>query len=403
MVGVVKQNKENICLLFEEKYDMIGLFQTGDWLNNSLITGDKQMRLIHCADIHLDSRMEANLTKEQAKLRKNELLLTFCDLVEYAGTHDVKAIMIVGDLFDTGRVAVRTRSVVMEQIIGHPQIDFYYVRGNHDQTWLSFEQGALPDNLYLFDEDWKSYTYSGEAIAISGVELSADNHLRVCNTLVLDSNLLNIVMMHGQVSHYSGKDQAEIINLRELRDNSIDYLALGHLHSYQIEPLDKRGICCYSGCLEGRGFDECGEKGFVLLDVKDGKIESQFIPFARRMLFEVSVDLSGLQTAGEIEAAVAEQLSGIGKKNLVKVLLQGNVEVDTPKDSDYLLSRFAGDYFFLKIYDQTKLDIHIEDYQNDVSLKGEFIRMVLSEKLPQERKTQIILNGIRALSGEEID
>ncbi|MDO5575241.1 MAG: metallophosphoesterase, partial [bacterium] len=381
----------------------MGLFQTGGCLENSLITGDEQMKLIHCADIHLDSRMEANLTKEQAKLRKNELLLTFCDLVEYAATHDVKAVMIAGDLFDTGRVAVRTRNVVMELMTGHPQIDFYYIRGNHDQTWLTAEQEGLPDNLYLFDEEWKSYTYSGEAITISGVELSADNHLRVCNTLVLDPDRVNIVMMHGQEAHYHGKDQAEIINLRELRDKSIDYLALGHLHSYKAEPLDKRGICCYSGCLEGRGFDECGEKGFVLLDVKDGRIESQFIPFARRTLFEVPVDLSGLQTAGEIEAVVAEQLSKIGKENLVKVLLQGSVEVDTPKDVDYLLSRFAGDYFFLKIYDQTKLDIHIEDYQNDVSLKGEFIRMVLSEKLPQERKTQIILNGIRALSGEEID
>ena len=25
------------------------------------------MKLIHCADIHLDSKMEANLTKEQAR------------------------------------------------------------------------------------------------------------------------------------------------------------------------------------------------------------------------------------------------------------------------------------------------------------------------------------------------
>ncbi len=363
------------------------------------------MKLIHCADIHLDSGMEANLTKEQAKIRKNELLLTFCDMVEYAATHDVQAIMIAGDLFDTGRITVRTRNVVMELITGHPQIDFYYIRGNHDVAWISTiqEQGPLPANLYLFAEEWVTYTYQEEHVSISGVELCQDNHLKVCNTLILEPDMINIVMMHGQESNYHGKDKAEIINLRELKDKQIDYLALGHLHSYKKEVLDKRGIYCYSGCLEGRGFDECGEKGFVLLEVQEGKVTSQLIPFAKRTLYEIPADLSGLQTAGEIEAAVAESLRGISRESLVKVILQGSVEVDTPKDVDYLLSRFADDFFFLKIYDRTKLDIHIEDYQNDVSLKGEFIRLVLSEKLPQERKMQIILSGIKALSGEDVD
>lgn len=363
------------------------------------------MRLIHCADIHLDSKMEANLTKEQAKLRRNELLLTFCDMVEYAAAHDVKAILIAGDLFDTGRVAVKTRNMVLEQMSGHPQIDFYYIRGNHDAAWISTveEQGALPDNLYLFRETWESYTYQTAQVVISGVELNSDNHLRICNTLVLEPNMTNIVMMHGQESNYHGKDRAEIINLRELQGKNIDYLALGHLHSYKKEVLDQRGVYCYSGCPEGRGFDECGEKGFVLLDIENGHVESQLIPFARRTLYEIAVDLTGLGSAGEIEAAVSNGLREIAPESLVKVILQGNVEVDTPKDVDYLRSRFAPDYFFLKIYDQTKLDIHIEDYQNDISLKGEFVRMVLSEKLPQERKMQIILSGIRALSGEDVD
>ena len=31
------------------------------------------MKIIHCADIHLDSKMSANLTKEKARERKTEL------------------------------------------------------------------------------------------------------------------------------------------------------------------------------------------------------------------------------------------------------------------------------------------------------------------------------------------
>ena len=62
------------------------------------------MKLIHCADLHLDSRMEANLTKEQARERRQELLGTFTRMVAYAAKEGVRAILIAGYLFDGGRV-----------------------------------------------------------------------------------------------------------------------------------------------------------------------------------------------------------------------------------------------------------------------------------------------------------
>ena len=39
------------------------------------------MKLIHCADLHLDSKMNANLDKDHAKERKGELLHTFEKMV----------------------------------------------------------------------------------------------------------------------------------------------------------------------------------------------------------------------------------------------------------------------------------------------------------------------------------
>ena len=42
-------------------------------------------------------------------------------------------------------------------------------------------------------------------------------------------------------------------------------------------------------------------------------------------------------------------------------------------------------------------------YQNDISLKGEFIRLVLNQDdLTDEQKSKIISTGIKALSGEEV-
>ena len=58
------------------------------------------MKILHCADIHLDSVMESNLSPEQAKERKRELLLGFADMVRYGAEHDARAVLIAGDVYD---------------------------------------------------------------------------------------------------------------------------------------------------------------------------------------------------------------------------------------------------------------------------------------------------------------
>ena len=52
------------------------------------------MKMIHCADLHLDSKMESNLSAEKARERREELLQTFERMVEAAEAGRVRAILI---------------------------------------------------------------------------------------------------------------------------------------------------------------------------------------------------------------------------------------------------------------------------------------------------------------------
>ena len=45
------------------------------------------MKMIHCADLHLDAKMKTHLDGMQAKERRLELLGTFGRLVSYAAEH----------------------------------------------------------------------------------------------------------------------------------------------------------------------------------------------------------------------------------------------------------------------------------------------------------------------------
>ncbi len=349
--------------------------------------------------------MTANLTKEQARERKGEILRTFGKMVEYAKKNSVTAIIIAGDLFDTRNVTVNVRNAVRDMIWKNPEIDFLYLRGNHDTDNFLSKLDEIPDNLCLFGDKWMTYSY--DKVTITGIELDAENTLTAYNSLVLDHDKFNIVTMHGQLTGYKSKDKTEVISLDDLKNKNIDYLALGHVHSFQMDRLDNRGVYCYSGCLEGRGFDECGPKGFVVLDInpKTREASAQFVPVAARTFYELPVDVTGILTtqdaADRMEAAIAD--SGYSSNSLVKFILHGEVDVECELNIEFLEEQFAEYFYFSKVYDETKLWVNYEDYANDISLKGEFIRMVCASELSNEEKLLVIRAGIQALQGEEIN
>ncbi len=365
------------------------------------------MKLIHCADLHLDSRMSANLDKEKAKERKGEILHTFERMVDYAAQNGVTAILIAGDMFDTRSISATVRNTVLYQIGGHPEITFYYLKGNHDSDNFLSDPEEIPDNVRLFGPAWTAYGEAGGKVVISGIELSAENAGSACVSLTLDAGKYNIVMLHGQESEGASKDRAAVINLKALRNKGIDYLALGHIHAYKREKLDARGIYCYPGCLEGRGFDECGAHGFVLLDVDEetGRCTQEFIPFAGRKLYTVEVDATDCRTTAEMSARMDQALreAGCSADGLVKIVLRGMLDVACEKDVQYLQANLRSRFYYGKVYDETTLRIDIEDYRYDESLKGEYVRQVMADDtLPDEDKKLIIRYGLQALAGEEV-
>lgn len=365
------------------------------------------MRIIHCADLHLDSKMSSLNDKDKAKERKDELLSTFVNMVSFAEDNGVGAIIIAGDLFDTNNILARTRNQIINSISCHRKINFYYLRGNHDENAIIADLDVIPENLKLFNDSWKTYEEAEGRICLSGLELTNTNSSGSAVSLVCDSSKFNIVVLHGQESVASLKDKTEVINIREYKNKGIDYLALGHIHAYKREQLDPRGVYCYSGCLEGRGFDECGSHGFVLLDIDEltGHFTDSFVPFAKRNLYTAEVDVSGCQTTAEMITCGQALLNKMNyaPSSLLKIVLKGAVDVECEKDINYLLSRFKEDYYYVKVYDETSFKINIEEYMLDASLKGEFVRKVYEDKsLSEDEKKLVVRYGLKALQGEEV-
>jgi uncharacterized protein YaaR (DUF327 family) len=169
---------------------------------------------------------------------------------------------------------------------------------------------------------------------------------------------------------------------------------------YSFNSLDDKTKYCYSGCLEGRGFDECGEHGFVVLDVNNKEITHTFVPFAKRTLHEISIDISTASNTHDVDNLIRKELTNVSKDSLLKINLVGNISENVDIDTELLSSALNELYYFAKVLNKTKLNINIDNYKNDMSIKGEFVRTVLNSKLPTEEQEKIIITGLKALNGE---
>lgn len=357
------------------------------------------MKFIHCADLHLDSAL-SNI-ESKASVRREEILQTFERMCDYAENNGITAIIIAGDAFDGNKVTKKTSSRFINAIERSSNVDFIYLSGNHDegQDFLLSTDTTLPKNLKIFDSEWSTFEYGN--VRISGARFNGKNADYLYDSLSLLVDKINIVVMHGQVVNHA-TSESDSVSLPRLKDKNIDYLALGHYHSFEQGKLDSRGNYAYSGCLEGRGFDETGEKGFILLDVEN-KVDITFVPFANRSLFEVEYDISNTENFAVAMYDIYSFLtSKYPKKSAVKVVLKGEHRFDYDVDVKALEIKLNSYFFFGKVKDKTTMKIEKSDYDADKSVRGEFVRLVLESDLDEQTKSKIIICGINALKGENV-
>ncbi len=349
------------------------------------------MKIIHCADLHLGSKINSRL-KKITDDRKNELRNSFIHLCEYATSNNIKIIMLSGDVFDSDKPSRKDKEAFYALVKKYSHIDFLYLKGNHD----ILNDDEKLDNLKTFTDDFISYRYDN--ICITGIELNKSNSLSFYNNLNFKKEDINILMLHGQIADSVGE---ALIKISDLKNKYIDYLALGHIHSFSHGKIDSRGIYAYSGCLEGRGFDEVGQKGFILLDIDANKINFNFIPFCCRQIIVENVDITLANSILDIVDKIKNNVN-FNSNNIYRINLIGDLLPDKsflPKD----IESYFSNLYFIEVVFNTNIVIDYNQYINDLSLKGEFVRTLMAdESINDADKKEITSLGLKLLEGREV-
>ena len=413
------------------------------------------VRLIHTADLHLDSAFSSRFSKEEAEERRRNLLIAWNKLLQYGIERRVQAILISGDLFDSPVVSRSTMEIFLSSIRKNPEISFFYLRGNHDTKNTFRFRDDLPKNLFLFSKEGKKYRLK-EKLVLLGQEFygterrnefpeefygterrselpeesygtesllelpeepeeSGEEELlspssakdAVQSIWNLKEEDCNILMLHGTLRDGGPEVQNEQgISLKQLSKYPIHYLALGHIHRRE-EGKYGSFYYIYPGCLQGRGFDEEGEKGFYYLEIEEEtkEIKSEFIPLKEGEFRVIELFLIEEDGTLDTEEKIRESLKkeGVEAKDSLRIILKGEKRAEEERNLRYLEKQLEGEYAYIEIKDETKLTLRKEEFIHEKGLKGEFLRMVSeSESLSEEEKEKLMILGIGLLQGEEL-
>lgn len=362
------------------------------------------MKIIHCADIHIDIKELKGLGADERKLKRNQLLQNFFDLVQYAETNGVGAILLCGDTFDVPSPSKNSVNLFKKAVLSHPSIKFFYIWGNHDANFCPFGEDEMPKNFILFKENFSKVDL-GENVVVGGASLPRFLPSNFYYSIDFEKDRFNILMLHQPINtsdeYFSG------VYTCDLGGRNIDYLALGHIHLRQDGKIDNRGIWQYSGCLEGKSFNDTvkiGEKkGFYLLDVENGNFKREFIPFSRYDYRKIELTITPDVNHFQVMQKVEEIASNLSKTDLVKIILKGKHTEDNPVQVELIKQNLYGKFFYLEVVDETTTIFDFEKYKEDkLSLKSEFLKEVFESNLSDLEKEKIATIGLSALKGEDI-
>ena len=346
------------------------------------------IKLIHCADLHLDSPF-AGLAPEQAALRRAEqrdLLDRLCDLAQDEGAD---LVLLSGDLFDSRQIYRETVDA-LAAALGRVPVPVFLAPGNHDPygPLSPYALPIWPDNVHIFTSSVpEGVDLPSLGCTVYGAAFTSEHPARspLVGFHAPRDGRVHLMTLHGDVG---GTDYGPL-SVSDIADSGLTYLALGHVH--QTGGLQRAGdtFWAYSGCPEGRGFDETGDKGALVVTI-DGGVTAEFRPLCRRRYHVITADLTG---AADALTAVESVLPRDARQDVVRLELRGQFAME-PSALDSLRASLAGRFYALDIRDHTLMPRDLWARAGEDSLTGLFLR-AMQERCAREPDNEVFQQAAR--------
>ena len=339
------------------------------------------IRLLHAADFHLDSAF-SSLSADCAARRRQEQRFALQALSGLCRAHRCDAVLLSGDLFDSARV-YRDTLDALRQFFADCGAEVFIAAGNHDHLspGSPYLTERWPENVHVFpSEKISCFPMERLHLNVYGASFTAPEMPPLLEGFhVSDPQAVNVMVLHGDLQPNSPYNP---INGAQISASGLDYLALGHVHAAQS---GKAGTAAYGwpGCLMGRGFDECGQKGAFLVELDDGACRTEFLPVRTRRY-----EILQVEAGSDPLAAVLSALPEDTQEDCYRILLKGE---SAPIDLSVLERALSPRFFSLSLRDRTLPQTDLWAGCGEDTLRGHFLQELKSKYDEADENTQRIL------------
>ena len=360
------------------------------------------MRILHAADLHLDSAF-AGLAEEKAALLRQESRDILRRMVDWANDHAVDVMLLSGDLFDSDRMYSQTART-LAQALARFRGRIFLSPGNHDfyAPGSGYDAVDWPENVHIFTSRRPQTVLlrSLNASVTGAAFTSAEEWEPFDGASVSGGDApIRLGVLHGEVTR--GESKYRAIPPAEIEKTNLTYLALGHVHRCAGVQRAGNTAYAYPGCLPGRGFDETGDKGFLYGEITPEKVELEFIPFAPRRYQSVTADITDRDPADAVRQALDPDCG----QDVCRVLLTGSRRENFSLSA--LTSELSGLCAALELTDETYPEEDVWARCGEDSLRGLFLQNLRAryDGADEDEKRQLLQAarfGLAALDNRDL-
>lgn len=362
----------------------------------------RTLKILHTADLHLDSPFEG-LSRSKAAIRRGEQRRLLTALADCARQESVDLVLLPGDLLDSTSAYLETGEELV-QSLEHMGAPVFIAPGNHDFISLRspYLRLKMPENVHIFaspELEFIDLPALGARVYGAGFTEAHSAPLLRDFTAPREDGVFNILCMHADLT--SPNSPYNPVSTAELAASGMDYAALGHVH--KESGLLRAGQTWYSypGCPEGRGFDETGEKHINLIELSETDCRLYPLTVASRRYESISVDISDRDALLAVHAALPDETV----RDIYRITLTG--ETDAPAALTKLYEQLSELFFELQLRDKTRIRKSVWERAGENSLRGLFLTKLkklydeAEDDKARERAEQSARWGLAALDGAE--
>ena len=340
------------------------------------------MKFVHIADIHMDSPFVNLSDKENlGDLKRLEQRKKIKEVIEYIKENKIDMLFIAGDLYEQQYIKKTTIEYINNLFKEIPETQIYIAPGNHDPYLKNsyYSKYKWNENVKIFNSKIEKIEQNEVDIYGYGFEDFYCTECGIENLEIENPEKENILIMHGTLDGANIEEkQYNSISTKMLEEKGFDYVALGHIHKTNF---NKENKIIYPGSLVSLGFDELGQHGMIVGEIKNKKLNIEFIPIKASEFVEKRIDVTEIISKEEL----IEKIDSIEiqPNEYVKIILEGkrNFEINT-----YELYKLIQEQKIIKIKNKTKINYNLEKIENETTLKGLFAKEI-KQKLDSKNLT----------------